>query len=236
MPTLENAHALVIGIANYQHVNELAPTVVKDARDIHDLLVDPGHCGYSEDNVGLLLNGQATQQAMRQALADLAARGDADSTVTIYISSHGGRIESGPHAGEYLLPVDAVTQTSATLAETAISGVALTEALRAIPARKVVVVFDCCHSGGIGQPEDTAAAIKAGFSDQYYDALKAGRGRVILASSRDSEYSYVLLHPAPAGRSARRRARPGWCHSHLRPVPLPGAQGHRRPAKPAPHL
>ena len=109
MPTLENAHALVIGIANYQHVNKLPPTVLNDARDIRDLLVAPGHCGYPEDNVELLLDGQATQPAMGQALHELAARSEGESTVFIYISGHGARIESGPHAGEYLLPVDALS-------------------------------------------------------------------------------------------------------------------------------
>jgi hypothetical protein len=113
--------------------------------------------------------------------------------VFFYISSHGGRIESGPHAGEYLLPVDTVYTSDESLAQTAISGVEFTDALRAIPARKVVVVFDCCHAGGIGQPKDaTAPAIKTGFSESYYDALKAGRGRAILASSRSTEYSWVL--------------------------------------------
>jgi len=193
MPILDNAHALVVGIANYQHINRLPPTVLKDAQDIHDLLIDPRHCGYPPDNVQLLLDGQATQAAIRQALADLAARSDRDSTVFLYISSHGGRIETGPHAGEYLLPVDAVYTSAQSVAQTAISGAEFTEALRAIPARKVVVVFDCCHAGGIGQPKDaTAPSIKAGFSESYYDRLKEGRGRVILASSRSTESSWVL--------------------------------------------
>nr|MBC8446775.1 TIR domain-containing protein [Chloroflexota bacterium] len=110
-----------------------------------------------------------------------------------YISSHGGRLETGPHAGEYLLPADVDYSTGQSVAQTAISGAEFTEALRAIRARKVVVVFDCCHSGGIGQPKDaTAPAIKTGFSESYYDALKEGRGRVILASSRSNEVSWVL--------------------------------------------
>jgi len=187
---MDNAHALVIGIANYQHINKLPPTVLKDAQDIHDLLVAPHHCGYPLDNVQLLLDGQATQAAISQALADLSARSDGDATVFLYISSHGGRVESGAYAGEYLLPVDVVPNR---VNETAISGDEFTTALRGIPARKVVVVFDCCHSGGIGQPKDaTAPVIKAGFSDSYYDALKEGRGRVILASSRSTESSWVL--------------------------------------------
>jgi hypothetical protein len=79
-----------------------------------------------------------------------------------------------------------------TLAQTAISGDEFTAALRAIPARKVVVVFDCCHAGGIGQPKDaTLPGLKA-LPESYYETLKAGRGRVILASSRSDEASYVM--------------------------------------------
>lgn len=38
----------------------------------------------------------------------------------------GGRIESGPHVGEYLLPVDTTYDTDETVAETAISGTEFT--------------------------------------------------------------------------------------------------------------
>lgn len=190
---MESAHALVVGIANYQKINRLPETVLKDAQDIHNLIISPQHCGYSPDNVQLLLDGQATQASLRQALADLVQRSDQDSTVFIYVSSHGGSVEFGPHAGEYLLPVDADFTSGASLAQTAVSGGQFTEALRAIPARKLVVIFDCCHSGGIGQPKDAEApTVKAGLPDNYYDVLKQGQGRVILASSRNTEQSYVL--------------------------------------------
>ena len=93
-----------------------------------------------------------------------------------------------PVAGGHLLPVHRGSCPDSS------SGAEFTEVLNAIPARKVVVIFDCCHSGGISQPRDLAAPeYKAGLSESYYDeALKAGRGRVILASSRSTEYSYVL--------------------------------------------
>jgi hypothetical protein len=193
MPGMENAHALVIGIANYQHISGLPATVLNDAQEIYNLLIDPGLCGYQPGNVTLLRDQDATQAAIRQALSNLSTRANADSTVFFYISSHGGRVESGPAAGEYLLPVDTDYSSAEAVAQTAIAGGEFTAALRAIPARKVLVAFDCCHSGGIGQPKDAAApAIKAGFSEGYYDQLKSGKGRVILASSRDSEYSWVL--------------------------------------------
>lgn len=58
MYTLPNAHALVIGIANYRHIKRLPPTVLKDAQDIYNLLVDAQRCGYRSENMHLLLNDQ----------------------------------------------------------------------------------------------------------------------------------------------------------------------------------
>jgi hypothetical protein len=188
---MESAHALVIGIADYAHVPKLPPTVIDDARDVRDLLVDPQHCGYPPDHVRLLLDGEATRDAILAALADLAERSEKTSSVVIYVSSHGGRVKSGQGAGEYLIAVDTVP--GADLTQTAISGDEFTQALRAIPARKVLVIFDCCHSGGIGQPKDVGEApFVTGLPDDYYERLAAGRGRAILSSSRDTEYSYVL--------------------------------------------
>jgi len=190
---MENAHALIVGIANYKTVNPLPPVVLQDAQDVYNTLVNPNQGGYYPNNVCLLLDQQATQAALRQALADLATRSDPDSVVTIYLSGHGGQIESGPYAGEYILPIDVDYTSDVSVARTAISGAEFTDALRKIPARKVLILFDCCHSGGIGQPKEvTAPTIKGGLSDRLYDSLKQGRGRAILASSRADEYSWVL--------------------------------------------
>lgn len=193
MPGMENAHALVIGIANYKAINPLPPTVLKDAQDVYNTLVNPSQGGYYPNNVQLLLDQEATGAALRQGLVNLAARSNPDSVVALYLSSHGGQIESGPHAGEYILPVDVDYTSDVAVARTAISGAEFTDALRNIPARKVLILFDCCHSGGIGQPKDvTAPTMKGGLPDRLYENLKQGRGRAILASSRSDEYSWVL--------------------------------------------
>ena len=197
MPAMDDAYALIVGIADYLHVTRLPATVRNDARDVRDLLVDPRYCGYPPDNVTLLLDGEATREAILDALSDLAACARPASGFLVYISSHGGRVVSGAFAGEYILPVDTVLACDEDLALTAISGAEFTAALKAIPARKVLVIFDCCHAGGIGQPKDVPGSlIKAGLPDSYYERLAAGRGRAILSSSRDTESSYVL--PAAA--------------------------------------
>lgn len=192
MSTLQDAHALVIGIANYRNVSALPPIVLKDASDIYAHITDPNYCAYPQESTQLLLDQQATQIAIREGLADLREKSSPSSTVFIYVSSHGGTIESGLHAGEYLLPIDVRTDSNQSLAETAISGAELTEAIRGLHAKKVVVIFDCCHSGGIGYPKNAKASEVKALPERYYELLKNGRGRVIIASSRSDEFSYVL--------------------------------------------
>ncbi len=197
MASMSNAHALVVGIANYPHVAPLPDTVLSDAQDVAQVLIDPNLCAYPPNQACMLLDSDASLAELRNQLANLAQRADADSTVFIYISGHGGRVDSGPAKGEYLLPYDVQLQAGATPPQidpvTAMSGVEFSNTLARIPARKMLVVFDCCHAGGIGSTKDaTGPAIKAGLSENYYQQLSVGRGRVILASCRGNEFSYVL--------------------------------------------
>jgi hypothetical protein len=187
---LDNAHGLLVQVAAYRHVPPLP--AVDDASAIAAVLTDPRGAGYLPGNVRVLTDDDATRVGLVESLADLGQATDADSTVFVYFSGHGGRVEHGPHAGEYLLPVDAIYPGDESLAASAMSGEQFTAALLAIPARRVIVVFDCCHAGGVGTPKDVGTApFEAGLSDSYYDRLTAGRGRVIFASSRSTEYSYV---------------------------------------------
>lgn len=200
MPEFTHAHALLIGIANYRHVTPLPNTVIEDVNEIGKTLIDPQICGYPRDNVILLTDMQATREGIQREMERLAARSNDQATVFFYLSAHGAQVTQGAHAGEYLLPVDTECTSSERLAATAISSQTLTTALRAIPARKMVVVFDCCHAGGLGpglgiaksldapQPD---SAIKGGLPEHYYETLQQGRGSVILASSRSDEVSYI---------------------------------------------
>jgi hypothetical protein len=191
VPTFANAHALVVGIADYQQIKKLP--AVKDATEVASLLANPAFCGYPEGNVRLLRDAEATQAAIRQALADLAGKIDRESTVFVYFSGHGGRVLAGAHAGEYLLPVDTVYPGDEDLARTAIATEEFTAALNRIGAGKVLVVLDCCHAGGIGEVKHVGPVeeVRPGLSENAYLALAAGHGRAILASSRAQEFSYV---------------------------------------------
>ncbi|PZD74021.1 hypothetical protein C1752_01497 [Acaryochloris thomasi RCC1774] len=76
-----------------------------------------------------------------------------------YVPCHGERIEAGAGAGEYLLPVDVGYDAAANniVASTALLGGELTQALRSIPSRRLVVVSDCCHAIAVSQLHDDAS-------------------------------------------------------------------------------
>ena len=192
MSGFKNGYALIIGIANYPQVRKLPQTIVKDARDITSVLSAPSHCGYLQSNIQLMLDHQATAAGIRQAMAWLAQSVGRDDTAIIFFSGHGGRIERGKQATNYLLPFDC---DPAKLKDTAISGEEFTNLLRNIQAQRLLVLFDCCHAGGIGEPKalDIGAALfKSGLQDKLYQQLAQGTGRVIIASSRPDELSWAV--------------------------------------------
>ena len=191
MTALHDAHALVIGIANYANVRKLPK--VRDAEDLAAALVDPALCGYDPKNATVLLDGDATREKIRAGFEALKDRCDAESTVFLYFSGHGGQVNQGPNKGQYLLPVEVVYPGDEDLARTAISGAEFTAALNAIKAKRLTVVLDCCHAGGIGEPKDIvpAALVDPGLSDDYLNVLKAGTGRVIISATRGTDPAYV---------------------------------------------
>lgn len=185
----EQGYALVIGIANYPQVNPLPETILNDARDIRDVLTNTAKCGYHPDKVIQLLDTEATNDDIRTALGKLAARTGPDDTVVVFFSGHGAHTPQGGDTDQYILPYEADLSD---LPGTTIAGSDMTAMLGNIKAGRLVVFFDSCHSGGAGDPKGIMPHFKAGLSEGYYQALAQGRGRVVMASSRSDELSWVL--------------------------------------------
>ncbi len=191
MPAFDNAHALIVGIADYANIRKLPK--VHDAEDLAAAIVDPALCGYDPENVTILLEKDATRDKIRAGFEALKANCNADSTVFLYYSGHGGQVKEGANKGQYLLPVETVYPGDDQLARTAISGTELTEMLRAIKAKRLTVVLDCCHAGGIGEPRDLEPTepVGIGLSDGYLNELKSGTGRVIISAATGIEPANV---------------------------------------------
>jgi len=189
--TLQDAHALTIGISPYQHIAPLPAT--QDAQDVAGVLRDGALGAYPDGNVRSLLDGAATKAAILDELARLASRTTERSTVFIYFSGHGGRA-TGPD-GEtcYLMPVDGQDGSHEILSATAISGIELSAQLNKIAAAKLTVVLDCCRAAGVASPRNVAlSALAPELSSGSLASLARGRGRAVLAASRSDGYAYVV--------------------------------------------
>ena len=185
-------HAVVIGVGNYRNVCPPLPeAVLNDARDVAAVLTSSAHCGYEPHNVHLLLDGDATLARIRTALASVAETGGPDDTVFIFFSGHGALIGDPADPESALLPVEwnGRTPETTSLSETEFSSV-----LRRISAQRLLVLIDACHSGGAGSfkgmgPGESPAL---GYNEKSLGRLAQGTGRVLIASSRASESSWVL--------------------------------------------
>jgi len=191
--TFKEGYALVIG------VGADLPNTVDDAEGLAQILQDPERCAYPrKQHVQLLTAKQATRDKVLGAFDLLASRTDEDATVVIYFSGHGYQVEEKGKTNYYLMPYEYDVNR---LAETAISGNEFAAKVDAIKSRKLLILLDCCHAGGLDvvttakgvvmKAPPGVTATKAPLPASAVNALTAGNGRAIIASSQANELSYA---------------------------------------------
>lgn len=181
-------HALVVGIAKYPAaIGPLPDAVRHDAEDFERMLVSP-ECGYSAGNVRTLIDGAATLAEIRGGLDYIGKTAKEEDCVLIFFSGHGALISSYPDTSA-LIPVDC---DPGDLSSTVLQEGELTSLLDAIKAKKLLVMIDACHSGGAASLKTAGDGLIFGYEEKSLSRLASGVGRVVIASSRSSEYSMVL--------------------------------------------
>ncbi|MBX9258972.1 caspase family protein [Desmonostoc muscorum CCALA 125] len=181
--TFTNGYALLIGIGAD------LPITVQDAAALKDVLIDQSRAAYPPQQVTLLTETSATRQNILAAFDQIITQvnQNPDATVIIYYSGHGGRIQ---RTNEYFLVPFGYDPSERP--DTAISGVEFTQKIEAITARKLVVFLDCCHAGGVpALKEPGETFVKSPLPPELLNILGTGSGRVVVASSREDEYSYT---------------------------------------------
>ncbi|SFB21451.1 Caspase domain-containing protein [Collimonas sp. OK607] len=191
--TFQSGRALVIGVGEYESLSPLGSAPVYDAEDIANFLASAKHCGYLAENVHILRNADASRTAIVNGLKKLAADAGAGDTVVVYFSGHGAQQLSGPNGGTYLCPSEFDIYRPR---ETGIEAEELSELLNQIPAERLLVLVDACHSGAVARIKGAAEDVtKWAFGGPRLDALAQGKGRVIISASASDESSVILsLH------------------------------------------
>ncbi len=181
-------YALVIGINQYQNQSQgITPLryAVGDARAVYQALVDPRRGGFRPENVTLLTDDtpeKPTNTAIGKALNRLITSTGQGDLVLVFFSGHG--FEDQGRA--YLLPANADLEA---LDYSAIERDAFVRQIDRITAKKVIVVLDACHSGGVNRGGKSVGK-DAALSTKYYENFAGSQGRAFIASSGGGELSW----------------------------------------------
>jgi hypothetical protein len=190
-------HALLIGVGTYQQDDLSVATTAADAKRLGELLRDPQVAGYPAAQVAVLAHAQATKQGILAALDAFGQQlaGAPQATALIFFAGHGKA-----HGQDYyLLPHD---YTPKDVAASAISAAEFHTRIDAIRqrARKLIVLLNCCHSGGVGDQvlDDTAGdAVGDTPPAEFYQPLVAGGGQVVISAARPWQKAGARASAAP---------------------------------------
>jgi outer membrane protein assembly factor BamD (BamD/ComL family) len=156
-------HALVVGNDDYTYIRDLK-TAGNDARAVGELLEQ----AYRFE-VTYLIN--ATRKQIIDEMSRLRRKLTANDNLLIYFAGHGW-LDPDANRG-YWLPVDAERDSSANWISTG----AISDFLKAMAAKHVIVVADSCFSGTLSR------AIKLTLpSSEYLRRIAGKRARVALTS------------------------------------------------------
>ena len=184
-----NLWAVVVGIDNYPNIRPLKYAVA-DARSFYDLLVTVNQV--PAENVYLLLNEQATLQALRSTLGTkLKNKAGSDDMVIIYFAGHGATERDvmspdGDGLEKYLLPYGADPDD---LYASALPMREVAHIFHRIRSERLVFVADACYSGASGGRTVSTGGLRANISDRFLERLAGGKGKVIISASSANEVS-----------------------------------------------
>jgi EAL domain-containing protein (putative c-di-GMP-specific phosphodiesterase class I)/uncharacterized caspase-like protein len=182
---VHNAFAVLIGINRYQDSRHLLDLrfAEKDCSDMRDALCAHPSNAFKRENVLMLTGAAATTEAIEQALyKGVVKERSADDFVIVYFSGHGfiATDEHLPYIASHDVSINALMQNPG-------RGLRMDrlhdDYFVKSPARRVLLILDCCHSGSItpGGPKGTQTKeIKSSLVPPNF--LQNSRGRLALVS------------------------------------------------------
>jgi len=197
--------ALLAGVSDYAAVRQRLPGwSVGNLPGVSDDLTNMGKAlrgmGFDGGDITTLLDARATSGGLRQELMKLAAKTQEDDLVLIALSCHGGDKDLCPSG--FGLPV--LYDFAGPGDANALDFWQLQSLVANLPARRVVLVVDTCHSGGVAKMMPSAVITASGVQTSkgkaspepaamaaaaQANAALATRHIAILAASRPEELS-----------------------------------------------
>lgn len=138
-PGYQDSWALIVGINEYRHVNNLSHAT-NDANAIAALLENK--FGFHKDRITLLLDADATRSGIMRAFMKHRAM-TLDDRLLFFFAGHGHTYNGSRGEVGYLVPHDGLTEDPSSL----VRWEELTKGAELIPAKHVLFVMDACYGG-----------------------------------------------------------------------------------------
>jgi hypothetical protein len=171
-------YAVLVGINTYSNPKMQLKFAKSDAERLGAALrANAGHY-YSHSETMLLLDGEASKDAILSALRQTVAAATADDTLVFSFAGHGAQLADGRY---FVTPAD---YDVARPAETGLAWADIAALLHGAKSR-VIVILDSCHAGLSGVEG-------FGTNDDAVDALLSGAHppMLVLAASKGRQFSY----------------------------------------------
>ncbi len=168
-------YALVIGVQNYDKINNL-DTPINDINAISSVLAD--QYGFQVQKV---IN--ADDVAVMEAINNINSQLTEDDNLLIFYAGHGARLKTGDIESGYWLPTNAEAPPRDTFW---VANEFVTRHLARFNAKRVLVVSDSCYSGLLSSsPGFLMMGEDAKYTNEYIKYKASKRSRLLLASGGD---------------------------------------------------
>jgi hypothetical protein len=182
-----NSWAILIGVRDYQEVNDLGYTD-RDAIDLYNKLREV----WPEDHLKLLINEEANKSNIESAITDwLAPNETEESVVLFFFSGHGAQgtdvapYDEVDNKDEYICPYDSLLSSY----DNDIRDDTLDEWLDSLDSQHISVFLDSCFSGGFIDKRAEKELSPFDLDDGFAKDLSKD-GRVIITASNETESSW----------------------------------------------
>jgi hypothetical protein len=182
--------ACVIGISKYNVARPNLKYAAADALSFYEYLIRD--LGVPKDHIWLLLDEQATQFRVKEALGEfLKSKAGETDQIIIYFAGHGA-VEDNPQSpdgdglSKYLLTWDT---DPGKLYSTGFPMDEVANIFSRIRAERKVFIADTCYSGASGGRTIFTRSRRTTISDNFLNRLSEGKGWVVLAASKPNEIS-----------------------------------------------
>ncbi len=183
---LPSIWAVIVGISQYDARDLRLAFADRDAQSIYGLLKSPLGGAVPDDHIAFLTNRNATRAEVLRAINEKLRLAFDDDEVIIYLACHGVPDEVTNEI--YFLCYDSQQEN---IIGTGISQLDIQKAISTARAKKVVLIVDACHSGGVGlAPNIAQRGSYATLTNKLLQELGQVRdGIAILSASSASEFS-----------------------------------------------